>query len=90
MSSHNEIIYKNNSFFECDRTIPQYYRKLVNEILPSIEGDWFITFNADEHECRGVLTKSIYATKIVTSGKKHIFGKEARTLVASNLWDEEK
>ena len=85
-----QMLYKNNSFFECDRTIPQYYRKLVNEILPSIEGDWFLTFNADEHECRGVLTKSIYATKIVTSGKKHIFGKEARTLVASNLWDEKK
>ena len=82
-----QMLYKNNSFFECDRTIPKYYRTLVDEILPSIEGDWFITFNADEHECRGVLTKSQFSTEVVTSGKPHIFGKEAKTLVASNLWD---
>mgnify|MGYP003671171405 FL=1 len=78
-------IYTNNDFFRCDQSIPQYYNTLL-DMVETLKGDWFIASSADEHECRGVLTKSKWNTMIVKSNKKKkIFGKPARTMLCSNL-----
>ena len=78
-------IYTNNEFFVCDQSIPQYYNTLL-DMVETLKGDWFIASSADEHECRGVLTKSKWNTMIVKSNKKKkIFGKPARTMLCSNL-----
>jgi len=78
-------IYTNNEFFVCDQSIPQYYNTLL-DMVETMKGDWFIASSADEHECRGVLTKSKWNTLIVKSNKKKkIFGKPARTMLCSNL-----
>ena len=78
-------IYTNNDFFICDQSIPQYYNTLL-DMVETLKGDWFIASSADEHECRGVLTKSKWNTMIVKSNKKKkIFGKPARTMLCSNL-----
>ena len=78
-------IYTNNEFFVCDQSIPQYYNTLL-DMVETMKGDWFIASSADEHECRGVLTKSKWNTMIVKSNKKKkIFGKPARTMLCSNL-----
>ena len=66
-------------------SIPDYYNKLL-EMVETMKGDWFITSSADEHECRGVLTKSKWNTLIIKSNEKRkVFGKPARTLICSNL-----
>ena len=78
-------IYTNNEFFVCDQSIPQYYNTLL-DMVETLKGDWFIASSADEHECRGVLTKSKWNTLIVKSNKKKkIFGKPDRTMLCSNL-----
>jgi len=78
-------IYTNNEFFRCDQSIPQYYKTILN-LCDTLEGDWVLASSADEHECRGVLTKSEWNTVIIKSNKKKkIFGKPARTLLCSNL-----
>ena len=78
-------IYTNNDFFICNQSIPQYYNTLL-DMVETMKGDWFIASSADEHECRGVLSKSKWNTLIVKSNKKKkIFGKSARTMLCSNL-----
>ena len=82
-------IYTNNEFFTCTMSIPDYYNKLL-EMVETMKGDWFITSSADEHECRGVLTKSKWNTLIIKSNEKRkVFGKPARTLICSNLIPDE-
>ena len=78
-------IYTNNDFFVCPNPIPYYYNTCL-DFFDTIKGDWVICSAADEHECRGVLTKSKWNTIIIKSNaKKKIFGKPARTLICSNL-----
>jgi len=80
---HN--IYTYNDFFRMDRKVYDYYEKLL-EMTETMKGDWMITSNADEHECRKILTKSKWNTKLISSGGKHIFGKPAKTLLCSNIF----
>ncbi len=82
-------IYTHNDFFRMDRTVYEYYEKLL-DIVDGLQGWWMITSNADEHECKKALTKSKWNTFLVCSGGKHIFGKEAKTLLCSNLFGEKK
>jgi len=76
-------IYKNHNDAVCDRTPMEYYTRLL-EILPKIRGNWIICSNIDEHEIKKILTKSGYYKTIVSSLRKVIFGKHARTLLISN------
>ena len=78
-------IYTNNDFFVCPNPIPYYYNTCL-DFFDTIKGDWVICSAADEHECRGVLTKSKWNTLIIKSNEKRkVFGKPARTLICSNL-----
>lgn len=78
------MIYENNSKAYYDRT-PIEYIKTILEIVPKLKGNWIICNSADEHDIKGLLTKSGYCKKIVSSDKKVIFGKYARTLLVSNM-----
>ena len=78
-------IYTNNDFFVCPNSIPYYYNTCL-DFFDTIKGDWVICSAADEHECRGVLTKSKWNTVIIKSNEKRkVFGKPARTMICSNL-----
>mgnify|MGYP003628061568 CR=1 FL=1 len=80
-------IYTYNDFFRIDRKVVEYYQQLLT-IVENLKGDWMITSNANEVECRGLLSKSKYNTILICSGGKHIFGKQAKTLLCSNLFGE--
>lgn len=80
---HN--IYTYNDFFRMDRKVFEYYSYLLN-VVDNLKGTWIITSNADEHECRKILTKSKWNTRLVSSDKNVIFGKKARTLLCSNMF----
>ena len=43
--------------------------------------------SADEHETKNILRDSKWGLKIVESKGKVIFGKHARTMICSNLFD---
>lgn len=78
-------IYTNNDFFVCPNSIPYYYKACL-DMFETLKGDWVICSAADEHECRGALTKSRWNTLIIKSNEKRkVFGKPARTLICSNL-----
>ncbi len=70
----------------CDRKVWNYYNELLQK-METIQGDWFILSSADEHEQKNILRNSRWGIKIVESEKKVIFGKKARTMVCSNLFD---
>ena len=78
-------IYTYNDFFRMDRKVIEYYQELLDRV-DNLKGDWMITSNADEHECRKSLTKSKWNTVLINSGGKHIFGKPAKTLLCSNIF----
>lgn len=81
--------YTETSYTICDRTVIEYYQELL-DIVDNIQGDWFILSSYDEHEQKGVLRKSKWNCKEVQSEKKVIFGKYARTLICSNLFESTK
>ena len=70
----------------CDRKVWNYYNELLQK-METIQGDWFILSSADEHEQKNILRNGRWGIKIVESEKKVIFGKKARTMVCSNLFD---
>ena len=82
-------IYTHNDFFRMDRSVYEYYEKLL-DMVDGLQGTWMITSNADEHECKRALTKSKWNTVLICSGGKHIFGKEAKTLLCSSLFGDKK
>ncbi len=76
---------KNDKAF-CDRKVYDYYKQIL-DLVDNIKGDWFILSSADEHEQKNILVKSKWGTKIVVSDGNPIFGKKARTMICSNLFD---
>ena len=54
-----------------------------------MKGDWFILSSADEHETKNILRKSKYGIMIVESEGNVIFGKKARTMICSNIFNPE-
>ncbi len=79
--------YTENNSTVCDRSVIEYYQQVL-DLVDTIKGDWFILSSFDEHEQKGILRKSKWKCKEVQSDKKVIFGKYARTLVCSNLFEE--
>ena len=69
----------------CDRKPMEYYSELL-DVVDDLKGDWIICSAKDEHEIKKCLTKSKWNCKVVSSDKKVIFGKHARTLLCSNLF----
>ena len=79
-------LYGENNMAFCDRNVWDYYKQILN-IIENIKGDWFILNSADEHESKDILRDSKWGLKIVVSEGKVIFGKHARTMICSNLFD---
>jgi hypothetical protein len=80
--------YTENSMSFCDRKTWDYYDQLLKRI-ESMQGDWFLLNSADEHETKNILRKSKWGLKIVESKGKVIFGKKARTMICSNMFDSD-
>jgi len=78
--------YDVNNLSFCDRRVWDYYDQLLKRI-ETLKGDWFLCNSADEHETKNIIRNSKWGLKIVVSEKKVIFGKYARTMVCSNLFD---
>ena len=78
--------YTETSYTVCDRTVMEYYQQVL-DVVENIHGDWFILSSFDEHEQRGILGKSKWGCREVQSENKVIFGKYARTMICSNLFD---
>jgi hypothetical protein len=72
----------------CDRKTFEYYDELLKRV-ETLKGDWFILSSADEHETRNILRKSRWGIKIVESEGNVIFGKKARTMICSNIFNPE-
>ena len=75
----------NNKAF-CDRKVYDYYKQIL-DLVENLKGDWFILSSADEHEQKHILRDSKWGTRIVVSDGNPIFGKKARTMICSNLFD---
>jgi len=80
--------YTETSYTVCDRKVIEYYQQLL-DIVDNIHGNWFILSSADEHEQKNILRNSKWGLKIVESDGKVIFGKKARTMVCSNIFDSD-
>ena len=78
--------YDVNNLSFCDRKVWDYYDQLLKRV-ETLKGDWFLLNSADEHETKNILRKSKWGLKIVASEGKVIFGKNARTMICSNLFD---
>jgi len=79
-------LYGENNMAFCDRDVYEYYKQIL-DIVETIKGDWFILNSADEHESKDIIRDSKWGLKIVVSERKVIFGKHARTMICSNLFD---
>ena len=80
--------YDVNNLSFCDRKAWDYYDQLLKRI-ETLKGDWFLLNSADEHETKNILRDSKWGLKIVESKGKVIFGKHARTMICSNLFDSD-
>jgi len=80
--------YKHNNKSVCDRKTFEYYDELLKRV-ETMKGDWFILSSADEHETKNILRKSKYGIIIVESEGNVIFGKKARTMICSNIFNPE-
>lgn len=78
--------YDVNNLSFCDRKVWDYYDQLLKRI-ETLQGDWFLLSSADEHEQKNILRNSKWGIKLVSSKGKVIFGKQARTMICSNLFD---
>ena len=65
-----------------DRKTIKYFQRLL-EILPKVEGDWFICSSSYRNDFK-LLEKTDYYKKIITSAKNVLFGKKAKTMITSN------
>jgi len=70
----------------CDRDVITYYTQILKRI-DTLKADWFLLSSADEHEQKNILRDSKWGIKIVVSDNRVIFGKYARTMICSNLFD---
>ena len=78
--------YDVNNLAFCDRKPWDYYDQLLKRI-ETLKGDWFLLNSADEHETNDILRNSKWGLKIVESEGKVIFGKPAKTMICSNMFD---
>ena len=78
--------YNKTNLSFCDRKAWDYYDQLLKRI-ETLKGDWFLLNSADEHETNDILRDSKWGLKIVESEGKVIFGKPAKTMICSNLFD---
>ena len=81
-------VYDDRSLSVCDRKPYDYYKELLEKV-DTIKADWFILSSANEREQKKILQKSKWNTRIVSSEGKVIFGKHARTMVCSNLFNKD-
>ena len=79
-------LYGENNMAFCDRNVWDYYNQILNTV-ENLKGDWFILNSADEHESKDIIRNSKWGLKIVISEGKVIFGKHARTMNCSDLFD---
>jgi site-specific DNA-adenine methylase len=70
----------------CDRKPIEYYEQLL-DIVENILGDWIICSDKAEQEIKKILTKSKWNCKVIQSDEKVLFGKYAKTLICSNLFN---
>jgi hypothetical protein len=78
--------YDLNELAFCDRKVWDYYDQLLKRV-ETLKGDWFVLSSADEHEQKNILRNSKWGIKLVESEGYPIFGKKARTLICSNVFD---
>jgi len=77
-------IYKNNVLPVCDRTPIQYYDKLLNEILPTLKGNWILCVDKDEHEIGKRVSKSKYNNIVLEHPTKVLFGRKVGVRMCMN------
>ena len=81
--------YTKNTLTFMDRKPWEYY-KIIFDIVPKLKGNWIVCGVADERQTRGYMSNHNYGKKIVESDGNVIFGKKARTLLVSNLFETDK